>query len=34
MTNLFAPAIRTLSSVGLAVCLAGMVGCALWVVRR
>jgi hypothetical protein len=34
MTSIFAPAIKTIADVGLAACLTGMFGCALWAVRR
>ena len=32
--NPYSPAIHTLASIGLVVCLAGLLGCVPWMVRR
>ena len=32
--NLYSPAIHTLASIGLVACLAGLLGCVLWIARN
>lgn len=34
MISIYAPAIRALAAIGLVGCLAGMVACVVWAVRR